>query len=475
MRVPLATSAATALVLGLPEKKCHNLYPEPHPNDPKRQVALIETPGSLKRNTFASSVRGMWQADGHASGKVLVAQGTTLSTYDPATNTAGALTGSIAGADRGDFAFTETQGFGLFDGGLYVSSGTAIAAVTDGDFASLLSDAGATAFTSVATLGQRGLFTFGPRFGFTAVLALDNTTALDYYTAESSPDDLIAGRVLGELYVLFGSQTLEFWAQTGDSDDPFAIQPGMTQQIGCMCRDGIVKTDNSLFFVDDAFNVRRLGQGGSPIVSEPWVARLLKAAGSTGIIGMVYQDEGHIFPMWRTSAGCVVYDVLTQQWHTRGTNQTDTWRYTSMVTAAERVFVADDTGQFDELSRDYLSESMADADTMGTEITREFTAYLAGAPEGFAINTVRLESAKGVGIASGQGSDPIVRLRTSTDGGNTWTNWRDRKLGAQGDYNQRTVWHRCGRTKLQGQVLHFLKTDPVKTAYLGVAINEDVS
>jgi hypothetical protein len=69
---------------------------------------------------------------------------------------------------------------------------------------------------------------------------------------------------------------------------------------------------------------------------------------------------------------------------------------------------------------------------MGTEITREFTAYLAGAPEGFAINTVRLEAAKGIGISSGQGSDPIVRLRTSTDGGNTWTNWRDRKLGAQG-------------------------------------------
>ena len=475
MRVPLATSAATAVVTGLPEKKCHNVYPEPHPNDPKRQVILIEAPGSLKRNTYAAACRGMWQWDGFSSGKIIIAQGTTLSTYNPATDTAGSLTGSTAGTDRGDFAVTETQGFGLFNGGLYYSDGTSITAVSDADFAALLVAAGETAFTSVATLGQRGLFTFGNRFGYTEVLDLNNTTALNYYTCETSPDNIKAVRVLGELAVFFNTKTIEFWGQTGDTDDPFSIQQGMTQQVGCACRDGIVATDNSLFFVDDAFNVRRLGQGGSPIVSESWVSKALRSAGASSIIGFTYQDGGHIFIGYRTPSLCMVYDVLTSMWHTRGTLGSATWRYTDCVTAGSRVFVMDGAGQFDELSRTYTSESMANASTMGTEMVREFTAFLSGSPQSFSVNTVRLESAKGVGVPSGQGSNPIVRLRTSVDGGNTWTNYRDRLLGPQGVYDQRTVWTRCGRTKLSGMVMQFLKTDPVTCAYLGVVVNEDAT
>lgn len=475
MRVPLALSAASIVVPGLPEKRCHNVYPEPFPNDPQRQTVLVEAAGSLKRNSYGSACRGMWQWDGFASGRILVAQGATLSTYDPATNAASSLTGTLGASDRGDFAVTETQGFGLFGGQLYYSDGSTIQLVTDADFATLLTDGGVSAFSSVACLGQRGLFTYGPRFGFTDVLNVNSTTALSYYTAESSPDNLIAGRVLGELYVLYGTRTIEFWAQSGDADDPFGMQPGMTQQVGCACRDGIVATDNSHYFVDDAFNVRRLGQGSSEIVSEPWVSKALRSAGASDILGWSYQDAGHIFVGWRTSSGCYVYDVLTQQWHTRGTNLLATWRYTDVVTAGARVFVCDGTGQFDELSRDYTSESMANASTMGTEIIREFTAYLSQAPQSSAITTLRLESAKGVGLASGQGSSPVVRLRTSIDGGNTWTSWRERSLGVQGAYNQRSVWTRLGRTQLSGMVMHFLKSDPVKCAYLGVVVNEDAA
>lgn len=606
MRAALATSAASALVLGLPQKKCHNVYVEPNPNDPVRKIALIEAPGTLAREDFAGAVRGMWQADGHASGKVLIAQGTTLSTFDPATNTDSSLTGTIAGTDWGDFAFTETEGFGLFNGQPYVSNGTAIRRASDGlhddpnlvigsttanvatgafdysiagvtyskgavvagtapgndvvplglygavaldidaagtitaveapanatgyasavaaaaalpevastrvrigyvtasksdgaftfgttalnaanttvaytdsatntGFADLLSDAGVSSFTSVASLGQRGLLTFGPRFAFTDVLDVTSISALNYYTAESSPDSLIAGRVVGELYYLFGTTTIEPWAQTGNSDDPFSLQPGMTQQIGCFCRDGIIRADNTLFFIDEAGNPRRLGQGSSPVINpeDPWISDLFRLAGADNIRGLTYQDRAHIFVGWRTPYGCVWYDVLTQQWHTRGTLNTDTWRYTAIVTAGTRTFVADADGIFDELSRDYTSEHMADASTMGTEIVREFTAIAPALPNRVPINTVRLESAKGVGLPTGQGSDPIVRMRFSVDGGNTWSPWRSRSLGVQGRYDQPTIWRRCGRAGRQDMVFQFSKSDPVKEAYLGVVINED--
>lgn len=609
MRAALATSAAAPLTLGLPQKKCHNVYVEPNPNDPVRKIALIETPGTLAREDFAGAIRGMWQADGHASGKVLIAQGTTLSTFDPATNTTGSITGTIAGTDVGDFAFTETQGFGLFDGQPYFSDGTTIRRATDALFNSpnlaigttpqnvaygafyfsisgtfayfeaadpvgvapgndvipigtygavafdidaagtvtvveapanatgyetaakaaqalplvalskvrigyvtasksdgaftfgttaldaanttvsytsatgyrgyfdLLADSGYSSFTSVATLGQRGLITYGPRFAFTDVLDLTAISALNYYTAESSPDNLIAGRVVGDLYYLFGTQTIEAWAQTGNADDPFSIQPGMTQQVGCFCRDGIVGADNTLFFIDNAGNPRRLGQGASQVINadDPWITDLFVEAGAANIRGMVYQDRAHIFVIWRTPLGCVAYDVLTQQWATRGTNLTDTWRWTFMVTAGTRVFTGDTDGVYDELSRAYTSEHMADASTMGTEIVREFTAFVPTQSGRMAITTVKLECAKGIGLTEGQGSDPLVEMRQSTDAGNTFTAWSPKGIGRQGEYSKRTIWRRRGRADDQGVVFEFRKSDPVKTAYLGIVINEDAA
>jgi hypothetical protein len=615
MRAALATSAAAALVLGLQEKKCHNVFAEPHPNDPEKQVALVEAPGSLQRNDFAGACRGMWQADGFASGKVLIAQGSTLSTYVPSTDALGtAITGTLPGSDRGDAAFAENGGVFLFDGKLAFSDGTYIRRATDGvlddpnlaiggtntrvatgafdysingteyskgavaagtvpgndvvplglygavaldigidgtidaieapanatgyasaalaaaalpapedahirigyvtatksdgaftfgttalnaanttvaytdsavntAFTDLITDAGEAGYTSVAVLGQRPLFTFGPRFGFGSVgTSFDlfrTTSALSYYTLESSPDNAIAVRVLGELAVFFGTKTIEFWAQTGDEADPFSIQPGMTQQVGCASRDGIVQTDNSIFFIDGAFNPRRLGTGGSQVINarDPWITSALKAAGAANIIGKTYEDRAHTFVQWRTPSICVVYDVLMDAWHTRGTNLSDTLRYTDMVQvgAADdaRVFVCDVTGQFDELSRDYTTESKADAATDGTYIVREFSAFLPTKANCAAIKTVKLECAKGVGTATGQGADPVVQMRQSKDSGNTFTSWRSKGIGPQGEYSKRTIWRRRGRAGDQGIVFQFRKSDPVKTAYLGVPVNED--
>lgn len=608
MSIPFATSAAARINLGSPEKIVHNLFLERDETDPDYPWALVETPGSLQRSNFAGACRGMWQADGHASGKTLIAQGSTLSTFNQSDNTAGSLTGTLPGSDDGDAAFAENGAIMLFDGKLCFSDGTYVRRATDGvlddpnlaigstkpnvatgafdysingttfsktavsagtapgndviptgkygavaldigvngtidaveapdnatgydtaaeaaaalpapadahirigyvtatksdgaftfgttdldvanstvvyadssvntAFSDLLDDADETDYTSVATLGQRPLFTFGPRFGFGSVgTSFDlfrTTTALSYYTAESSPDDLIAGRVVGELYYLFGTQTIEAWAETGDADDPFSLQPGMTQQVGCLCRAGIVRADNTLFFVDNAFNVRRLGPGGSPIVSEPWIVDMLRGAGATDIRGMYYEDKGHIFVGWRTSVGCVFYDVLAsaQQgkaiWHTRGTNLTDTWRYTHVVAggqSAGRVFVCDATGQFDELSRDYTSESMADASTDGTYIAREWTAH-GKFPEFETIPALMLVCSHGAGTPTGQGANPVVQMRISFDGGSTWTSWRSRALGAQGEYGTATIFRMNGSARRRGAIFHFRKSDPATHVY----------
>ena len=56
-----------------------------------------------------------------------------------------------------------------------------------------------------------------------------------------------------------------------------------------------------------------------------------------------------------------------------------------------------------------------------------------------------LEAERGVGLAgAGQGSDPLVALRYSDDGGQTWGAERTRSLGKRGVYDQRIRWDCLG-------------------------------
>ena len=77
----------------------------------------------------------------------------------------------------------------------------------------------------------------------------------------------------------------------------------------------------------------------------------------------------------------------------------------------------------------------------------------------------------GVGIVTGQGSDPEVMLRWSDDGGHTWSYEHWRKMGKLGEYGYRTIWRRLGMTeKIRDRVYELSGTDPVKLAIMGAEL-----
>ena len=61
--------------------------------------------------------------------------------------------------------------------------------------------------------------------------------------------------------------------------------------------------------------------------------------------------------------------------------------------------------------------------------------------------------------------DPIVQFCYSKDGGHTWSNWRERSLGAVGEYNKRIRLLNLGRAR--SIVLKIRASDPVKRDILG--------
>jgi hypothetical protein len=99
----------------------------------------------------------------------------------------------------------------------------------------------------------------------------------------------------------------------------------------------------------------------------------------------------------------------------------------------------------------------------GAPIVREFTSKHQSVGDWISFATIWLEMESGVGLQTGQGSNPQVMMQISRDGGHEWGAevWRD--IGMAGKYKTRAVFNRCGTAR--DWLYRFRVTDPVKTVF----------
>jgi hypothetical protein len=455
---------------GEPEKTLVNMYGEEDRTNPNKDKRLVTTPGTLDRDTgdvIQGNIRALAQADAFASGNILILDGTTLRTRT-AGGTFGTISGTVAGSDRADVAISQTELAILSGGTVFVSGGSSIAAVTDGDFPA--------GITSVAVMAQRLLMTAASgRFWFSSVLDFDDLTSLYFYTAEGSPDNLVAVRVWAESALMFGTKTLELWFADGaNSSDPFSRASSVVP-VGCLARDTIAITSQGPVWVDPENNVVALNGASAPTISPAWLCRLIAAETSTDLMASTYKAEGQEFYCLNGLAFCCVYNLTTGEWHKRKTLGSNTWAWVRILTAGGKQYVSKRTGTaFMELSRAYPTDEQANTSTMGNDIVREWTAHIPISSGTQALGTLIIEGTKGAARASGDGSDPVHQMRLSFNQGNTWTAYRDRKTGVLGAYNQRSVWHRCGTGKRPQAIAQFKVSEPVKFSVEGVSWGETI-
>jgi hypothetical protein len=74
-----------------------------------------------------------------------------------------------------------------------------------------------------------------------------------------------------------------------------------------------------------------------------------------------------------------------------------------------------------------------------------------------------LEMETGVGLTTGQGSDPQIMMQFSDDCGRTWSSERWAALGKIGEYARRVIFRRLGRSR--NRVYKVEVTDPVSVAF----------
>jgi hypothetical protein len=124
--------------------------------------------------------------------------------------------------------------------------------------------------------------------------------ALDFGTVESNPDVLTAVKPIGNEIAIFGTETIEFFYNSGNVDFPFERNSGVTQEVGTRSKLSIQKLNNVIVFIGtnkDGFGVVYLLDGYTPkrISTHSIERKILESGEIEGIYSYAYQDEGNYF------------------------------------------------------------------------------------------------------------------------------------------------------------------------------------
>jgi hypothetical protein len=305
------------------------------------------------------------------------------------------------------------------------------------------------------------------RFRWCHLLDIDTWDALDFATAESNPDPLTGVLESQNHLVLIGTQSIEFWSPTSDTEI-FVNVGGTTLQWGTSYYDTVAKVEGGFMFMGrlpaGTWQVLRVVGYQAQVVSDPDVEYSINAeAHPEKITALSYTVAGHQFYQINLTTTTWVYDFRSGMW--------SEWQTAGSRFAPDLAV----SYQGQTLVADYRASTLYALDTAkytdnGTTIMREFTGrHITDNLDRISCPNLTLDMETGVGLTSGQGSAPQIMLQVSKDGGHTFGSELWASMGAVGNYLTRVVWRRLGVAR--DWVFRFRVSDPVKVVVLMASVN----
>lgn len=461
---PFVGASYTARTRTLDAQRCVNLYPEMGQSGfaPSKSVAaLIGTPGLSTWATIgADAIRGAIRLS-DALAVVVCGAGVYSVTNAGAATLLGAVDG---GSNPASMAY----------------NGTAVAIATGAGL--YFADPSAATVTASAYVADRvefvdGYFVFNESgTGRIRISGLYATTIdpLDFATAEGSPDALRSLIVDHREVWLLGVNSAEVWFDSGNADFPFERIQGAFMEIGCAAAHSVAKMDSSVFWLsaDDrgqGMVVRSQGYQPQRISTHAVEFALSQYERIDDAVAWTYQQDGHQFYVlnFPTADATWVYDAATNLWHERAWRDDDgaLHRHRGMchMAFAGLNLVGDrENGKLYALDLDTYTDD-------GAAIERIRTApHLADDLKRVLVAALQVDFEPGVGLATGQGSDPQAMLQWSNDGGFTWSSEAWASIGQIGEHKARARWRRLGAAR--DRVFRVTISDPVKVAIVGASI-----
>jgi hypothetical protein len=473
MKTPILGSSYVARSVNAADNRMINLFPEVIPEGGKEAGFLNRAPGLKLLQTIGTGpIRALWSHQTSNNNFYVVSGMEVYRVFD--LNGTPEMIGQVSGTGPVSIADNGTQIFFACNGPSYIynEQTRVFAPITDPDF------------PGAVTVGYLdGYFVFNEpnsqRVWVTALLDGTSVDPLDFASAEGSPDGLVAINVDHREAWLFGSDSVEVWYDAGGVDFPLVRIQGAFNEIGCAAPFSVAKLDNSLFWLgQDARGqgivYRANGYNGVRVSTHAVEYAIAQYGVISDAIAYTYQQEGHTFYVltFPSANATWVYDAATQAWHERAglTNGEFTRHRSNCQCNFQGNIIVGDFENGDIYTFDL--QTYAD-NGLAQKWLRSWRALPTGTNnlKRTAHHSLQLDCETGVGLATGQGSDPQAMLRWSDDGGHTWSNEHWSPMGAIGRYGHRVFWRRLGMTlKLRDRVYEISGTDPVKISIVGAEL-----
>ena len=502
MKTPILGSSYVTRSVNAADNRMVNLFPEVIPEGGKEPGFLNRAPGlNFLQAVGTGPIRGLWAHQTNGT-DFYVVSGVEVYKLTGLTSTP-LLLGKVSGTGPVSIADNGTQIFFACNGPSYIYNEVTnvFAPISDPDFPGAL------------TVGYLdGYFVFNEpnsqRIWVTALLDGTDIDALDFASAEGSPDGLVAVNIDHREAWLFGSDSVEVWYNAGLPDFPLTRIQGAFNEIGCVATFSVAKLDNTLFWLGtdargQGIVYKANGYSGQRVSTHAVEWQIQQYGNISDAIAYTYQQDGHSFYVltFPSANATWVYDAATQAWHERaGWNNGSFMRHRSncQCNFGGNTVVGDfqngniytldldvyaDNGQIQRWLRSWRALPTGQNNLKRTaqhslQLDAQAGALLAPVSE-----AVQLITEDGFGLITESENilidetallfnpPPQFMLRWSDDGGHTWSNEHWAQGGAVGAYGTRIFWRRLGMTlKLRDRVYELSGTDPIQIAIMGAEL-----
>lgn len=350
----------------------------------------------------------------------------------------------------------------------YTWDGTTFAVISDADYPD---DA-----THCAYLDSRFIVNDAGTDQFYISSSEDPTAwaALDFASAEASPDDILSFAANTKDLYFAGSDTIQIYYNSGNTDFLFDPYPN-TIEYGIHAKYSLTRDDNGLYCLaqkpQGGLVVVRISGFQGSIISDPDITWTINRLSTTSdAIGSIYDMEGESYYILTFPSAdlTLAFNLQTGMVHRLKSYGIGRHRALGYGSLGGRQFAMDySNAKIYELDFDSYTDD-------GAVIERYRRAQVIHNNNHRVIyDEVVIDIESGVG--NSDETNPILQLRFSDDGGNTWSSWLNKKMGKVGEYNTRVIFRRLGVSR--GRVFEFRMTDPnlaiIIDAYARVESQDD--
>lgn len=443
MKVNLIGGQSESISIAVEDQQAINCYAIPF----KTGVAQIGRHGTVLFSAIPGSCRGSVKS----ASVTYAVFGTTLYSISSA-GTATSL-GTISGSNRVSMATDQTNIVIVTGHGNpgYVWDGSTLSTITDADFP------GADVVNHVSDYFS---FSYPGGWFLSELGSATSYSALDFVGLSGETDIITQVVDHGEV-INFHADRIKVWINTGNSDFPFELNGAAIIERGIGAAASVAVDDNTVFFLGDDLIVYRM-QGYTPqrVSDEGLEFALMKyinqgyGSNISAAWAFTFTDHGHKFYVL-TIPGIAthVINIATGLQHKLKHWDYETFHAASYERCYDKHLIFGIGGNVYEMKHGVYN----DAGKI-LEIKRR-ASVVSLDDELLHFKSLKLIFDTGHGLATGQGSNPLIMLRWYDDDGRAPRVERHLSIGVMGDYRKSVKT--TGMGSARRRIFEIAQTDPV--------------